>query len=335
MANYAVLKHIPIPAIVDQDRTLHIVKYLESHLVRLKDRQSLLLPDLVKDNQTIIALSDYGGESPHSRYLTYSFLFLAYNDLTFWFDESKRLRSIHKLVSPYKKIAFKDLHYGPIGRCIGDWLRLADYVRGLLFTLVVNKKVISATGRQDKAVLKEISHALMEQDLGVWKPSVAEKMIRIIHIVCYWISVLSINGQKILWMTDDDAIAANERKKEALGRLFAGILAIYTENKYQVLGYAGPFNDSTRERNLNDLLSFPDLSAGAVESLFTAKCLTPDPQVKEGTNTVLEWLTYQGIGLKKHTMLVEVKDNGQQHTAMLEFEAADKERTTQYIPVWF
>ncbi len=162
----------------------------------------------------------------------------------------------------------------------------------------------------------------------------AEKMIRILHVVCYWIAVLSVGGQKILWMTDNDAIAANESKMEALGRLLAGILAIYTENKYQVLGYARPFSESKEDHNPSDLLSLPDLAAGAVESLFTAKRLNPDPLVEDGTNAVPEWLAYQGIGLKKHTMLVEARENGQHHTAMLEFEAKDKERIAEYVPVW-
>jgi hypothetical protein len=334
MANLAILKRIPIPAIVDPDRTLHIIKYLERHLLELKSRQSLLLPDLIKDNGTIMIFSDYGGESSTSRYLTYSFLLAARDDMAFWFDESKRLRNIHNLDTPYKEIAFKDLNYGPIGRCLGDWLRLADFVRGLLFTLVVSKRVVSTTGRQDKAVMRELSHTLSEVGLGVWKPPVAEKMIRIIHIVCYWISVLSVNGQKIFWMTDDDAITANEDKVEALGRLFASILTIYTANKYPVLGYAKPFSDSNKACNLNDLLSVPDLAAGAVESLFTIKRLKREPEVKEGTNTVLEWLAHQGIGLKKHAMLVEVRDDGQLHTAMLEFKVIDEKRDVVYIPVW-
>jgi hypothetical protein len=281
-----------------------------------------------------MVFSDYGGESSNSRYLTYSFLFLAYDDMAFWFEESNRLRSRYKLDDPQKEIAFKDLNYGPISRCLSDWLKLADFVRGLLFTLVVDKKVVSATGRQDKAVMKELSLTLSELGFGAWKPPIAEKMIRVLHIICYWLAVLSSGGQKILWMTDDDAIMANEDKSESLGRLLANVLAIYTENKYKVLGYAKPYHDADEKTNLNDLLSIPDLAAGATESLFTVKSLRSDPQVKDGTNTILEWLAYQGLGLKKQTMLFEVKDDWQLHTAMLEFDVIDERRDIEYIPVW-
>lgn len=334
IANELVLKDIPIPSLPNDHNTLFVIKLLEDHLVKLKSQRTLMLPNLTKDNKTIMILSDYGGESSDSNYLTYSFLFVAYDALSFWFDESKKIRIAYKLNDPHKEIAFKDLSYGPIDRCLDDWLNIADYLPGLLFTLVVSKQVISSIGTQDKQAMKKISKIMKNNNLGTWKPKIAEKLIRVLHPICYWISILSRDGQKLFWMTDDDAIIANREKADSLGKLFVSILSIYTNNKYARVGYAKPFDNNNDALNFNDLLSIPDLVAGSIESLYTKKYNNENPLVKEGTNRILRWHAHQGVGLKKYAMIVDAVDDKQYRSGMVEFEVTDKTRDIQCIPVW-
>jgi len=334
-ANELILRDIRIPIITDKLNTPLFVQVLEDHLVTSKANNQLLLPDLRQKNQTIGVFSDYGGEAADSKYLTYSFLFAGYNRLGFCYEEIRNLRTKHKLIEPYKEIAFKSLDYGPISRCLDEWLYMADFIPGLLFTLIINKKVLTVFGKNEKTTLLQISNSLKEYGFGDWKPAVAEKLERILHIMCYWIAVLSANGQKLLWMSDDDSIVANADKQENMRKLFGSIFARYASDKtYAHIGFATPFDEKKLEFPLEDLLSIPDLIAGGIESYFTKTAQSENPLVKDGANKILMWLAHQGIGLKKLSMSIEHKEGDLIQTGIVEFKLKEPASQMKYVPVF-
>jgi hypothetical protein len=50
---------------------------------------------------------------------------------------------------------------------------------------------------------------LEDMGLGGREPREVEKLLRIVHMVAYLIALLGVDGQKIFWMSDHDAICAN------------------------------------------------------------------------------------------------------------------------------
>ena len=332
IANDLILKEIPIPLLAPDGQYLPFVKALEQHLLKLRARNELWLPNLHKHIETISVYSDYGGESHNSKYCTYSFLFVGHNALSCFLEGTKDIRAKHSLDDPYKEMAFKDMGYGPASRALPEWLRNAELAPGLLFTIVVDKNVPSLCGAERKKAQKEASRVLEETGFGKWKPPIAEKLIIIAHLIGYWCAVLSRKGQNIFWMTDNDAIAANESQKDGCPKFFNNALNQYARFPYEKVATATEFDENSA---WNDLLSLSDLVAGSIESFFSKSAVTEDVAISEQTNAILMWLAHQGLALKKLTMSIQRRPNNTLGTAITEFRLNEDRKDVEYVPIWF
>jgi hypothetical protein len=316
------------------DQYSFLIKSIDSVLKDKLKRKTLVLPELTKNgNQTIAVYSDYGGETKESKYYTYSFLFCGHNHSFGFPDEIRKLRIKHKLNNT--EIAFKSFHYGPMIRLLPEYLNTLNFlVVGLLVTIVVDKQIPSFFTSQKQ--LSELSELLEKEQLGSWKPAVAEKLIRIVHIIAYFIGLLSTDGQKIFWMTDNDGIAPNPEKHKLSLELLQRVLPLYTKNKFSLFGGATPFeNDNV---GYYDFLSSTDITAGSVEQYFTRKYNAKDNDilVKDGADKVLNWLAHDGIGLKKVNIIIEKQQDGllASETVFSEIEE-DKNAIKILIPIQY
>jgi hypothetical protein len=292
----------------DTDDYPWLIRELQRQLQVLESRRELLLPNLMDDNETIAIFSDYGGESSKSRYHTYGFLICAWNQLHAFNSVMHELREKTGLNSPFKEIAFKDLRYGPIRRALADYLaHLSNLVNGFLLTVVVEKAAGPLFAVQGKTK-EELTQLLSDQGFGSWKPAVAEKVLRVTHLAAYLIALLSRDGQKVVWMTDHDAIAPSEPSFMATLRLFSQLLSHYCPHSPSALGGAFPIEEGTG--TYVDLLSAPDLVAGAVEQYFTRARENSELAPSESAQSVLRWLSGQGIALKRHVMMIRREDGG-------------------------
>ncbi len=267
----------------------------------------LVLPELRNDgNQTIAVYSDYSGESKDSNFMTYSFVACGWNHSFAMPEEMKNIREKHGLDN--KELSFKDLRHGPSQRALKEYLYAANFlVFGLLFTVVIEKEVdfLFLSKDQDK---NEISRILKEENFGEWKPKQAEKLLRIVHIVSYLMSLLSKHGQKLFWMTDNDEIAPNQAQFSNTLDLLVSVLNLYSSKKFDMVGGARPFV----EKNVDtlDFLSLCDLSAGAISQYLNNQLVQDEVMVKKGADEILQWLAKDGVGLKKQTILIQKKDDG-------------------------
>lgn len=287
------------------DQYILTVKAIDSCLKNKLVSKKLLLPELrTHGNETIAIYSDYGGESTDSKYYTYSFLVCGWNHSFTFHQVMNDLRIKYKLDD--KEISFKDLGYGPIKRALNEYLMgLNNFVPGLLLTLAVDKKIKSVFGDVvPEYVLKDIKNA----GFGGWKSQVTEKVMRIVHSVSYLVALLSKDGQKIYWNTDNDSIVANSEQQNNFINLFNSVLTIYTNNKFKNIGLSLPFDEKSTMQL--DFLSCPDLAAGAVEHYFTRVNSTHTSTIKSEANHILEWLGRDGVALKKHTIVIEKTSSG-------------------------
>jgi len=283
-----------------------LIRCMDIQLKKKNDARKLLLPELGNDgNESIAIFSDYGGEAADSKYFTYTFLVCGWNHSYGLKEAMDEIREKHNLKD--KEISFKDFGYGPIQRALDEYLRALDMcVIGLLYTVVVEKEIVTFFDNEDKSS-EEMLNTLKENGFGEWKPKVAEKLARVVHIASYLVSLLSKDGQKILWMTDHDAIAPNQEQHEKMMKLFQSVLTIYTNNKFELIGGALPFED--RSIQMLDLLSAADIAAGSIEHYFTRNDKMDDLTIKEEANKVLKWLGRDGLGLKKHTIIIRKNGN--------------------------
>lgn len=302
------LKNIKLPIEYAQCDSPVIFKLLNGSLEKRHRRKQLLLPNF-ETTETVAIFSDYGGESKGSKYYTYSFVFADYDGLAFFKDKMEIIRKQYRIDNPRKEISFKDAHYGQMLRCLDDYLALANNtINGLVFTLAVDKEIISITGANNKNELKKIAEESIEYSNGKWKPAMLEKSMRIISVLTYFIKLLVPSGKKIFWMTDQDAIMANESKTADTSQWVSNSLNMLKDApNYEFIGYTPKPYDEEEIYFLTDILSIADLSAGSVEQLLTRR--------KEGNERltpiaekVMQWSSVQGIGLNKLIFVVE-KDN--------------------------
>jgi hypothetical protein len=192
-----------------------------------------------------------------------------------------------------KEIGFKDLGYGPMRRGHSNYLNTLDfYVPGLLFTLVVEKKIRTLFGEQSKAAVADRLQVLRDHGFGEWKPQVGEKLLRVTHTAAFLTALLSRENQKVFWMSDHDAIYSTLEVHNRTLTLFARLLDLYARYKFEMVGGATPFEGHSTD--LIDLPSVADLVAGSLAHFLPRRDAAGVEQdniaVKSGADTVLKWL---------------------------------------------
>jgi hypothetical protein len=307
---------------------------LQEHIERSHIRGKLILPDLrAFGNESVGVFSDYGGESS-GIYYTYSVLVCGWNLAGPLHQKMKGIRDRHTLGT--KEIAFKDFHMGQLQRALPDYLNALDMLLpGFLFTLAVDKRLISLFGPQEKTTHDQLAELLRSEGLGDRKPQVAEKLVRIVHLTAFLCGLLAHDGHKVFWMTDHDAICANDQLHQQTLELFARVLPVYTRQgcSFPLVGGAAPFKDRSVE--MLDLLSVPDIVAGSLDQYLTQRdtVAAEDIRVKQGCDLVLQWLGHDGIGLKKMNVLVRPGKGDLIEGATLEFVLENPPADAKMIPI--
>jgi len=311
-----------------------IATTLQELLKLLESQGKLLLPDLrAFNNKDVAIFSDYAGESS-GNYHTYSILICAWNALGPLRAQMEQVRKRHGLDK--KEIAFKDFGMGQVLRALPDFLQASDSIHGYLCTLVVSKKLPSVFGAPNRATQDELSRSLTDAGLGDWKREVAEKLLRVVHLTAFLTALLAHDGQKLFWMTDNDAICPNPESHSKALALFQRVLAIYGRPNvnFPLIGGALPFNE--RPIEFMDSLSVTDVTASSVEHYLTQKDLNVGKEfgVKPGAHLVMQWLTHDGIGLKKGTFILLPGPNGTINRGALEFKLVKAPENFSLVPIY-
>ena len=146
---------------------------LQKHIQRSHIRGKLILPDLrAFGNQSVGLFSDYSGESK-GNYHIYSVLVAGWNLVGPFHQRMLTIRDDHSLGS--KEIEFKDFRMGQIQRALPEYLQALDnLVPGFLFTLAVDKQLMTLFGPQEAETHKRLAELLRIEELGERKPHVAE-----------------------------------------------------------------------------------------------------------------------------------------------------------------
>lgn len=276
--------------------------------------KTLLLPDLSK-SKTLGVYSDYGGEHEESKYFTYTFLFHGYDSIQLFNERIIEIRKKYKMYDPYKEIAFKSLGYGPLKSALPEILTSANnYINGLLVTIIVDKRINSTFGLNLKGNRKKLKETLQEQNMDLWKDKVFLKLIYIIHTISYFAKLLGVKDQKFFWMTDNDAIVANDKMKDGCANLLQNLMNEYCGiDFFSFFGYATPFDDNT-ELDFTSLLSISDLVAGALSDYFQHTEKYGKPMVSSNeVDQIVSFTSMQGLLLRKICLKFDfdTKDNYQ------------------------
>lgn len=221
-------------------------------------------PDFLP-NEPLLIFSDYGGSHPGARFESYAFLFVQPSVLPLWEGLRNGIRDAVGFHGG--RMAYKKLNAGDRDRALIPWLHAADELTGLLVTIVVENSVGSFFGATDVERLRvEIPEF---RDV---KDGTIERTFRICHLLSVFVAGVSHPDQELVWITDQDEIAANETRLELLRQTFPKVCGLYLGEP------PAKFICATTEADngslqIEDLASLPDLVAGAFADVHTQQAL--------------------------------------------------------------
>lgn len=336
LANRLVLK-TPPTAEISLARAPNLIKSL--HLNLQENLGSIVqLPDL-RDAEFVGIFSDYGGDEPDSGYLTYSFLITALDGVDSTLARLEEVRSKHGLLSPRREMAFKNLEYGPLMRALPDWMSRGDELRGLLFTLLVDKRSKSVITQDSKEAIEAMIAEATTAGVPVpQKRDTFERYYRIASCVAYWTSLLCREGQQVIWISDNDSSAANPKLMVSLRERVMSLAADLRPGLKVTFSYGAESDVPPTADGFRELLSFPDLAAGALAHGMSRAILRGAPGPGEHlpkrpkAREILRWLAWQRIGLKKSIFLCQPEGRGL-IGAFGSLEVDDIPDDVQFVPI--
>jgi len=148
-----------------------------------------------------------------------------------------------------------------------------------------------------------------------WKKSSLEELFRVVALVSLLIAGLSRPGQNILWVSDEDAILANEARMREVPQLVGGMMSNLLDHTLGHLRYTTTHYDSG-QGHLEDLVAIPDLVAGALLSYLQCDgALNGGPvSLDERANPIMWWLT-NITSISSRIMIVD-KSKTDQHCSV-------------------
>jgi len=170
--------------------------------------------------------------------------------------------------------------------------------------------------------------------LKLWKPRPAEKLMRILHFSGFLISGFAFPKQDILWVCDEDDIAANVEQLTQLTHLFGNVVSNSIDFD---LGHlrCGTTKSDDGTLTLEDLASICDLSAGAFADMIS-KMKENDLMPRKGifthipnntswkTGIIYTWLANTNSSLKRITCLIDEGENDTVKSAIINPQAIVK-----------
>lgn len=283
-----------------------IIGGINDILGELHRREPGLLPDF-SSSESVICVSDYAGEHNAANFQVLSYLFVDFNrcgifeSLITWL---RRGRWKDK-----SNIQFKSLGKDKVRRAVlPDFLQAANTIPGLSITFLIDKDIIELFPLKENRTIHEV---FQEEGLGEWKPAVAEKLARIVHIKSLLVAALTREGQKFGWFTDRDAITESDKKLADLGNISQRVLNIYCQHELGFYGYGKSFDDNP-EFIISNLLSIPDIVGASVleyvESFHqNGKDKTKVLLKHDYTNEILMWLADNSKPLKRLVFHIQVE----------------------------
>ncbi|MGK9003713.1 hypothetical protein ACR6JC_03935 [Citrobacter europaeus] len=256
------------------------------------------LPDFSNDKKVFI-FSDFGGEHASAKYLTYSFLFCSGDKQSVFQENVRNIRELGGMNLPYKEYSFKHLKYNRIRDTVKDYFFAVDhFIHGLLVTVSIEKEITNIFSDGSKSSLDRVSKLLQQYGCGEWKNKEAEKVLRIVHIISFYISLLCHSGQKILWMCDNDSINESGKKRDfsSTQKLLMKCLPMYSENTYEIFGFCRSFE---RDHLYGDFLSVADFAAGIVQDILSAEFKGMPSEIDDSKIEPLKWIGKKSRFLSK------------------------------------
>ncbi len=265
-----------------------------------------LLPDLHL-GPTLVVASDYSGQHKKATHEAFSFLIADLKLCWLWDERRKRLRK--KLLSGERRMSYKQLNDGQRRRALMPFLEAADWIPGVLATVLVDKQFIRSLSltSEDRLALPAIFKS--------WPTQVIQRLLLVAHIGSLFIAGLSTPAQNIIWLTDNDDFVANDQRVIDLTPFLAGLVGSYSNQQMGHFRF-GTTNCDNGDFMIEDLASLPDLAAGALCEIPMQDILLRDSHILVSASerlprkaaSILTWLGKPSQALRRLCFVVDEGD---------------------------
>ncbi len=278
-------------------------------LIRALDLNSPFALPCFDRTARLMVGSDYGGQHASSKFEALAFVLADAGTVGPWLNATGKLRA--RYLRDRRRMSFKALGDRLRMEALPAFLSAADLLHGMLLVVLVDKRIGSlfASDHDPAGIAPEVV-ALAE-----WPARTTERLLRICHVVSLALAGLTREGQEILWVTDQDEIAANVERHALLVKVFGTIASHYLEHTLGHLRIATTASD-TGTRDLEDFVAIADLAAGAVCHLLNSyreastpvaqRVVVPPPLgVAPKAQALLDWFSDQRSSLKRLVISIE------------------------------
>lgn len=271
-------------------------------------RDPRCLPNLHEASCLFVG-SDYGGEHQNANYQTLTFLIADVAACARWVSVWAPWRK--RLLPDRRRMAYKSLNDGLRARALFPLLETANRLPGLLVTFAFSRAIRSVFAADGNLDTSQLEFAPLRE----FPAPVAEKFMRVTHVLGLLLAGLSAPGQDVLWVTDEDSIAANPARVRHLCDALAFASSHCLGHSLRHLRVATSKQDSG-DLSLEDLLAIPDLAAGALSSAMDSMLgsrgappngfwLPPVQDVLGKTRKVLDWFSDNTQPLRRFVIVVD------------------------------
>jgi len=253
-------------------------------------------------------VADFGGHHQKQHFDTYTFLILDLAKNHEWLAWQRHFR--HAILKNCRRMSFKALNDGMRRRALVPFMRAAAGIEGCLLQFAISKAGGSLfTGASEDKLGGEL--------LKRWKPNVQERLWRVLHLSAFLLSGLSVSGQDVIWVIDEDDIAANVTMLTDLTELFGRVLSSYSSQNLGHIRCGTTATTGIGGLALEDLAAIADLTTGALGELCTGfvtddvfprkGVITPLPtNLSWKTKLIASWMAAPGFAIRRHTTILEL-----------------------------
>jgi hypothetical protein len=258
--------------------------------------------------RALLLVADFGGHHEKQHFDTYTFLILDPIKNQGWLAWQRHFR--HDILPNRRRMSFKALNDGMRRRVLVPFMRAAAGIEGCLVQFAISKvggSLFTKASEDDRG--REL--------LKRWKPNVQERLLRVLHLSALLLSALSAPDQDVLWIIDEDDIAANVTMLTDLTELFARVLSSYSSHALRHIRCGTTATADDGGLALEDLAAIADLTTGALGELCTGfvtndtfprkGLITPLPtNLSSKTKLIASWMAAPGFPIRRNTTILEL-----------------------------
>ncbi len=235
--------------------------------------------------RTLFTVGDFSGQHAKQHFDTYSFLIFDLDRNSEWLRLQQNFRD--NVFTSNRRMSFKQMNDAHRRRVLVPFMQMASRIEGYLILFAISKKGGSMFHFSDTSDEKD-------KLLSVWKPVIQERLLRIVHLSAFILSGLSVPQQYLLWIIDQDEIAANISQLTSLTNVFARVFSNCANHDLRHLR-CGTTQYDDGSLVLEDLAAIPDLTAGAFSEICTGfidQSRFPGSEVVVPIPTGLTWKSH-------------------------------------------